>query len=136
MESSKAYVVPLGRLLLSSLFIWAGYTKLFVFGPAGTIGFFTKAGVPIPEVAAWVAIIVELVGGILLLIGFQARWVALVLAIWCLVTGFAYHLPSTAMMHDMIHFYKNLVMAGGLLYVFAFGAGGISVDQGMGMQKA
>ena len=136
MESWKTYLVPLGRLLLSSLFIWAGYTKLFVFGPAGTAAFFTKAGVPIPEVAAWIAIIVELVGGILLLIGWQTRWVALVLAIWCLITGFAYHLPATAMMHDMTHFYKNLVMAGGLLYVTAFGAGGISVDEGMGMQKA
>lgn len=134
MESWKTYLAPLGRLLLSSLFIWAGYTKLFVFGAAGTAAFFTKAGVPIPEVAAWVAIIVELVGGILLLIGFQARWVALVLAIWCLVTAFAYHLPATAMMHDMTHFYKNLSIAGGLLYVTAFGAGGISVDEGM--QKA
>jgi putative oxidoreductase len=136
MDNAKTYLVPLGRLLLAALFIYAGYTKLFVFGPAGTAGFFTKAGVPVPELAAWVAIIVELVGGILLLIGLQTRWVALVLCVWCLITGFAYHLPDTAMMHDMNHFYKNLGLAGGFLYVFAYGAGALSVDRAMGMDKA
>jgi putative oxidoreductase len=136
MDNAKTYLVPLGRLLLASLFIYAGYTKLFVFGPGGTAGFFTKAGVPIPELAAWVAIIVELVGGILLLIGLQTRWVALALCIWCLITAFAYHLPDTAMMHDMNHFYKNLGLAGGFLYVFAYGAGAISVDRATGMEKA
>lgn len=136
MENSRIYAVPLGRILLSALFIWAGCTKLFVFGPAGTAGFFAKAGVPIPELAAWVAIIVELVGGILILIGWQARWTALALCIWCLITGLAYHLPATAMMHDMTHFYKNLGLAGGFLYIFAFGAGAFSVDRAMGMDKA
>jgi putative oxidoreductase len=135
MDNAKNYLVPLARLFLAALFIYAGYTKLFVFGPAGTAGFFTKAGVPVPELAAWVAIIVELVGGILLLIGLQTRWVALVLCIWCLITGFAYHLPAAAMMHDMNHFYKNLGLAGGFLYVFVYGAGALSVDRAMGMEK-
>ncbi|MDE1971677.1 MAG: DoxX family protein [Hyphomicrobiales bacterium] len=75
MDNLKIYAAPLGRLLLAGLFIWAGYTKLFVFGPEGTAQFFTKIGAPIPELANWIAIIVELVGGILLLIGFQTRWV-------------------------------------------------------------
>jgi putative oxidoreductase len=136
MDSAKTYLVPLGRLFLAGLFIWAGYTKLFVFGPGGTAQFFTKAGVPIPELAAWVAIIVELIGGILILIGLWTRWVALALCIWCLITGFAYHLPATAMMHDMTHFYKNLGLAGGFLYVFAYGAGALSVDGATGMEKA
>ena len=111
-------------------FIWAGYTKLFVFCAAGTAAFFAKAGVPLPEVALDHDP-VELVGGILPLIGFQARWVALALAIWCLITGFAYHLPAHRdARHDPL--YKNLVMAGGLLYVTAFGAGRKSVDQATG----
>jgi putative oxidoreductase len=128
MDDARKYAVPLGRLLLSSLFIWAGYTKLVVFGPGGTAGYFASNGVPLPEVAAWIAIIVELVGGILILIGLQTRWVALALAIWCLITAFGFHLPAGSKMHDMIHFYKNLSMAGGFLYVFAYGAGMWSVD--------
>ena len=63
----------------------------------------------------------------MILVGFQTRWVALVLAIFCLITGFGVHLP-TGDANDMIHFYKNLVMAGGFLYVFAHGAGALSVD--------
>jgi putative oxidoreductase len=136
MHSWKTNLVPLGRLLLASLFIYAGCTKLFVFGPGGTAQFFTKAGVPIPELSAWIAIIVELIGGIMILIGLQTRWVALALCIWCLITGFGYHLPATALMHDMNHFYKNLGLAGGFLYVVAYGAGGLSVDRALGVEKA
>jgi putative oxidoreductase len=136
MDDLRSYAVPLGRLLLSSLFIWAGYTKLFGFGPVGTAGYFADNGVPLPEVGAWIAIVVELVGGIMILIGLQARWVALALAIWCLITGFGWHLPAGSKMHDMINFYKNLSMAGGFLYVFAYGAGSLSVDQAIGTDKA
>jgi putative oxidoreductase len=136
MESWKTYVTLLGRIFLSGLFVWAGYTKLFVFGPAGTAQFFTKAGVPIPEAAVWVAIIVELIGGLMILVGLQTRWVALALAIWCLITGFGFHLPAEAMMHDMTLFYKNLAMAGGFLYVLAYGPGAISIDRATGIDKA
>jgi putative oxidoreductase len=136
MDNLKTYAVPLGRLLLASCFIWAGYTKLFVFGPEGTAQFFAKVGAPMPELANWIAIVVELGGGIMILVGLQTRWVALVLAIWCLVTAFGFHLPGSAAMHDMQHFYKNLTMAGGFLYVFAFGAGIWSIDRATGMEKA
>jgi putative oxidoreductase len=122
MDNLKTYSVPLGRLLMSSLFIWAGYTKLFVFGPSGTAGYFASVHIPIPDVAAWIVIIIEIIGGLMILVGFQTRWVALVLAIFCLITGFGVHLP-VGDQANMINFYKNLVMAGGFLYVFAFGAG-------------
>lgn len=135
MDNLKNYAAPLGRLLLSSLFIYAGFTKLFVFGPEGTAQFFAKAGALMPEISNWIAIIVELIGGIMILIGLQTRWVALILAIWCFVTGFGFHLPASAMMHDMNHFYKNLAIAGGFLYVFAFGAGIWSIDRATGMEK-
>ena len=75
----------------------------------------------------WIVIIIELIGGLMILVGFQARWVALVLALFCLVTGFGIHLP-VGDQANMINFYKNLVMAGGFLYVVAYGAGAISVD--------
>ena len=135
MESWRTYLAPLGRLLMSSLFIVSGYTKLFVSGPGGTARYIASMRIPLPELAAWLAIIVELVGGILILVGFQTRWVALVLAIWCLVTGFAVHLP-VGDVPNMINFYKNLVMAGGFLFVASYGPGGISVDQATGMERA
>jgi putative oxidoreductase len=127
MENLKTYAVPLGRLLLASLFIWAGYTKLFVFGPGGTAKYFASEHVPIPEITAWIVIVIELIGGLLILVGFQTRWVALVLAIFCLITGFGVHLP-VGDLANMTNFYKNLAMAGGFLYVFAYGAGALSID--------
>jgi putative oxidoreductase len=127
MDGLTNYAKPLGRLLMSSLFIWAGYTKLFVFGPTGTAGYFKSVNIPAPDVMAWVVIVIELIGGLLILVGFQTRWVALALAIFCLITGFAVHLP-VGDQANMTHFYKNLALAGGFLYIFASGAGALSVD--------
>jgi putative oxidoreductase len=122
-----------GRLLLCSLFIWAGYAKLV--NPGGTTRDFVAAGVPAAALMVWVAIVIELVGGLCLLVGFQARWVGLALAVWSLITGFAVHLsaglhsPDAMVAYDnMIHFYKNLGLAGGMLYLAAFGAGPLSID--------
>jgi putative oxidoreductase len=126
MEKFKEYLAPVGRVLMSSLFIWSGFGKLM--NVNGTIQALDgRYHLPLPEVVAWIAIIVELVGGLAILVGFKARWVAVVLAAWCLITGFAIHLP-VGDVPNMINFYKNLVMAGGFLYVVAYGAGGISID--------
>jgi putative oxidoreductase len=125
MDNLRTYAVPLGRLLLSAVFIWAGIGKLM--DPAGTAGYFAHVNIPAPAVAVWIAIIIELIGGLMILVGFQTRWAALVLAIFCVITGFGVHLP-VGDLANMTHFYKNLAMAGGFLYVFAFGAGTWSVD--------
>jgi putative oxidoreductase len=125
MENLKTYLVPIGRLLMSSLFIWAGVGKLM--NPKGTAQFFASVHIPVPDVAVWVVIVIELIGGLLILVGFQTRLVAAILAIYCLVTGFGVHLPAGGL-ENMTSFYKNLVMAGGFLYVVAHGAGAISVD--------
>src|ERR1700722_12331567 len=129
MDGLQTYAKPLGRLLMSSLFIWAGYTKLFVFGPTGKSKYFASVHIPIPDIAAWVVIIIEIIGGLMILVGYQTRWVALALAIFCLITGFGVHLP-VGDQANMTNFYKNLAMAGGFLYVFAAGAGALSVDGG------
>jgi putative oxidoreductase len=133
MDNIARYLPPLARLLLSSLFIWAGYAKLMA--PSVTAQYF--AGIPAPGLMVWVAVIVELVGGLAILVGLKARLVAAILAVWCLVTGFAVHFVAAsssadpmAAYNDMIHFYKNMVMAGGFLYVIAFGAGALSFDNG------
>jgi putative oxidoreductase len=125
MENAKTWLTPLGRLLLASLFVWAGFGKLM--NPGGTAQYFSSLNVPVPNIAVWVVMIIELVGGLMLLVGFQARWVALALAVFCLITGFAIHLPGGDL-PNMINFYKNLSITGGLLYVAAYGAGYLSVD--------
>jgi putative oxidoreductase len=133
MDNLRSYAVPLGRLLLSSLFIWAGFGKLM--NPSGTAQYFAQMNIPSPDVTVWIVLIIELLGGLAVLLGFWTRWAALILAIFCVVTAFAVHLPI-ADQPNMIHFYKNLAMAGGFLYVFAYGAGMWSVDRATGMEKA
>ena len=135
MDRAAPYLSAFGRLLLSSLFVWAGYEKLT--DPGGTAQEFAAAGLPAPAVMVWVAIVIELIGGLAILVGLKARWVAALLAIWCLATGLAVHLGTARAATDpmvaidnMIHFYKNLGLAGGFLYVIAFGAGAISFDNG------
>jgi putative oxidoreductase len=126
MEAMKSYLPPLGRLLMSSLFIWAGLHKLM--NPSGTAQYFASAHIPVPQVATWVVIAIEVLGGLAILVGYQTRWAAAVLAVFCLVTGFGVHLP-VGDQANMINFYKNLVMAGGFLYVVAYGPGSISIDK-------
>jgi putative oxidoreductase len=133
MENLQAYLPALGRLLLSGLFIWGGYGKLRNLG--GTVQYFASNHVPVPGLAVWVAIVVEFVGGIALLLGFETRWVAGVLAIWSVITGFAVHLATAlsstealVAYDNKIHFYKNLAIAGGLLLVVTYGAGELSID--------
>lgn len=115
----------LGRILLSIIFITGGLGKLAAAGP--TIAYIGSHGLPFPELAYYVSVIVELGGGLLVLFGFQARLAALVLAGWCVVTGvlFHYHPGDQG---QMINYYKNLAMAGGFLQLLALGAGAWSVD--------
>lgn len=125
MDNFKTYLVPLGRVLMSSLFIWAGIGKLMNRG--GTAQYFAHANIPVPEVTVWIVMIIELIGGLAILVGFKTRWVAAVLAIFCLITAFGVHLPAGDT-PNMVNFYKNLVMAGGFLYVVAYGGGTLSID--------
>jgi putative oxidoreductase len=126
-HTTRDYLPALGRLLLCSLFIWDGVLQLR--DPAGTVQYFTSLNVPSPQIAVWVSIAVHLLGGIGILIGFMTRWAAALLILLCLGTAFGVHLPAGDM-ENMTNFYKNLVMAGGLLYVIAYGPGAMSLDKG------
>lgn len=120
----------LGRILLAWLFIPAGWSKIAGF--AGVVGYISSKGVPMPEVAAALAIAIELGLGILLLVGWQARWAALGLAIFVAVITPIFHnfwaVPEAQKMTQMQAFWKNWAVVGGLLFVHAFGPGGWSVD--------
>jgi putative oxidoreductase len=124
----------LGRLLLSLLFITAGYGKLTHF--TGTAGYIASHGLPVPELATVVAIVVELGGGLAVLFGFWTRYVAIVMAVFSVVTGLFFHnywaLPADQVANMQIHFWKNVSIAGGFLSLAAFGAGAFSIDAKMG----
>jgi len=123
---SEKYVLLLARLLMSSLFIWDGLLQLR--NPSGTAQYLAKVHVPVPDLAIWISIPIHLIGGFALLLGFRTRWAAALLALVCLGTAFGVHLPEGDAA-NMIHFYKNLVMAGGFIYVMTYGGGGISIDK-------
>src|SRR3984893_19375047 len=85
------------------------------------------AGLPVPPLAYAVAVAVELGGGLLLVAGYQARVVATALALFSIAAAASFH-SNFADQNQMIHFLKNVMMAGGLLQIAAFGAGAISLD--------
>lgn len=125
-------VAAIGRVLLSAIFIWAGFGKIG--DPAGTMHYIASAGMPVPSAAYVVAVLVELGGGLALLLGWQARAAGLVLAIFSVVTAAVFHSHFADHMNQ-IQFMKNLAMAGGLLQVTAYGAGAISVDAMLGGRR-
>jgi putative oxidoreductase len=115
----------LGRILMSAIFVMGGLSKLLAF--AGMQQAFGKMGLPVPALALTVAIVIELAGGLALLVGFATQPVAVVLGLWCVATALVAH-THFADQNMQIHFMKNLAMAGGFAYVAVFGAGSISID--------
>ena len=126
MQQSKNLVLLVARILMCSLFIWDG--TLQVRNPAAAAGYFDSVGVPLANIAVWPSIALHLLAGAAILVGFKTRWAAALLALFCLATAFGVHLPAGDL-DNMTHFYKNLVMAGGFLYVVIFGAGAFSLDR-------
>lgn len=77
------------RLLMVTLFLPAGISKLTGF--AGTVGYISSVGLPLPAVGAAIALTVEIVGSLALLAGFGTRIAAIVLAGFTLVASFFFH---------------------------------------------
>jgi len=119
------YLPLAGRLLIGLPFTMSGLGKLGAYGP--TTQMIGAVGLPFPALAFAVAVAVELGGGILLIAGFQTRFVAIVLAAFSFATAVFFH-ANFADQNQMIHFLKNVMIAGGLLQIAAFGAGGFSID--------
>jgi putative oxidoreductase len=124
MDSTR-YISFAGRLLIGLLFAMGGLSKLAAYGP--TTATIAAAGLPVPPLAFVVAVLVELGGGLLLIAGYQVRLAATALAVFCFVTAVSFH-SNFADQNQMIHFLKNVMMAGGLLQIVAFGAGALSLD--------
>ena len=118
------------RLLLAALFLPAGLSKLFGF--AGTVGYVASVGLPLPLLGAVLAVALEVLGGLALIVGYQTRWAALLMALFTVAAGGLFHnfwaAPAEAFQVQQIMFMKNLAIAGGLLALTAFGPGAMSLD--------
>ncbi len=123
--ASNNTLLLLARILLAIIFIWAGYGKLMSL--TGTAGYFTSLGIPAASIVAPLTGLVELIGGLLILVGFQTRYAALVLAIFTIAAALVAHL-NFGDRGQTIHLTKNLAIAGGFLALIAAGAGSYSMD--------
>ncbi|ASL48052.1 Inner membrane protein YphA [Burkholderia sp. AD24] len=130
-ENQKDGIILVARVLLMVLFVMFGWSKLTGF--SGTVAYMTSSGAPVPELSAVIAVVMEFVVGIALLVGFFTRPLALLLAVYTLGTaiiGHHYWNMTGAMQYDnMIHFYKNISIIGGLLLLAVTGAGKYSIDR-------
>jgi len=124
-SDTSAYVAATGRLLLAAIFVWSGIGK--VLDPASSLGYISSVGLPFAEVGLGIATLVEILGGVALVIGYRTRLVATGLALFSIATALLFH-SALGDQNQFIHFMKNVAMAGGLLQVAAFGAGRVGLD--------
>lgn len=121
-----------GRILIALIFLLSGFGKIAGF--EGTVGYIASKGLPLPQLAAIGAIIVEVAGGIFLIIGWKARWAAAAMLVFTAIAAVIFHnfwaVPPDQAQNQMIHFMKNISMVGGLLFVVIHGSGALSVDGG------
>ena len=125
MSKTSDAVAAAGRLLIGALFLLSGFSKLAA--PAATQAHIAAAGLPAPVIAFSLALLVEVVGGLLLIAGFKTRTMAAGVAVFTVATAVVFH-SRFADQNQMIHFLKNIAITGGLLQVAAFGAGRWSID--------
>jgi putative oxidoreductase len=128
--NTQGFPVVVARVLLALMFVLAGFGKLT--GLEGTAGYIASKGLPMPMVLAVAVGALELVAGVMLIVGWQARWAALALAVFTVVASVIFHnywaMPAEQQLMQQLMFMKNLAVTGGLLLVFAFGAGALSLD--------
>ena len=123
MNTVQTLSAPLGRLLIALIFVISGVGKLGSY--AGTQGYMESMGVPgmlLPLVIA-----LELLGGLAIILGWQTRLVAFLLAGFCIVSAVLFH-GNIGDQMQQIQFLKNLGLAGGFLFLVAHGAGAWSLD--------
>ena len=121
----RDFALLAARLLIAVLFLVAAFNKLV--GYAGVVGYFRKLGLPEPGVLAPAVIGFEVLAGLLILVGYQTRIVALLIAGFCIVSGVLGH-SQIADPNNLNHLLKNFAIAGGALALYASGAGAKSLD--------
>ena len=128
MDAISKWAQVVGRVALGMIFLVSGLGKLA--GWRGTVAYAASKGVP--EILLGIATVLELVGGVSIVVGFKARWGALALLIFLVPVTLVVHnfwaVPVEQQQLEMAHFLKNLAIGGGLLIVLGRGAGAFSID--------
>jgi putative oxidoreductase len=131
MSKFQPWGLLVGRLMLAYIFVISGYGKIAGF--AGTAKFMAAKGLPLVEPLLVGTIIIELVGGLMLAVGWKARWAAWAFFLWMIPVTLVFHaywaVPPEQVMAQTIQFQKNLAIMGGMLYVAFMGPGRLSVDK-------
>jgi putative oxidoreductase len=130
-SAAQSQMLLVGRVLLGLLFLVVGIRIILAY--SGNIGYFTRLGFPAPEVMTVLAIIIEIGGGALLILGWQTRRIAWLLMLFVLIATAMAHrfweFDAAQYANQMNHFLKNVAIIGGLLYVAVLGAGRLSLDE-------
>jgi putative oxidoreductase len=131
MSESPSNAVPfMGRILMSSVFLVFAVLKFTTF--SYYVGLASGKGMPLPAAAITAAAILELLGGLAILTGFQTRIVSWILFVYLIPTSILFHnywaLQGALRATMEAHFFKNMAIMGGLLFLAAFGAGPYSID--------
>ncbi len=125
----KQYGPLLGRILLSVIFIIAGINKITGF--EGTAGYMASKGLPMTEVLLVLTILIELGGGLMILLGWQARWGATAIFLFIIPVTLIFHpfwtFEGQEAMHQFHSFFKNLAIMGGMIFIMVFGSGPLSI---------
>lgn len=128
----QATAALVGRILLAIIFIKSGFGKITGF--EGTAAYMASKGLPMTQLLLVGTIVIELLGGIMLVVGYKARWAALAIFLWLIPTTLIFHkfwglADAKEAATQQIHFLKNITIMGGMLMVYAFGPGRYSVDK-------
>ena len=130
MLNDHRYTMLIGRILLGAIFLISGISKIA--DPQGTQQYMQAMGMTWATTLFYVgAIVIEVGGGLSLLLGYWTRAGALALMLFMIPTTLIFH-TNFGDQNQMIHFLKNLAMFGGLFYVAAYGAGPLSLDARLG----
>jgi putative oxidoreductase len=132
MRTQSDALALVGRILLGSIFVLSGFQKLMGF--SGLITQIAGKGLPMPEVLAVLTIVIELGAGLLLVIGWKARWAAFLIFLFIIPVSLTFHnfwtMEGAQAAMNKIQFMKNVSIMGGMLLAAAFGPGRYSVDKG------
>jgi putative oxidoreductase len=124
-NSAMAAIQLTGRILIGAIFLLSGASKIAQ--PAATIDAITAVGLPLPELGLVIAILVETVVTAAFIAGYRTRLMAAILVAYCFATAIFFH-NQWSDLNQLMHFLKNMAMAGGLLQIAALGAGRFSLD--------
>lgn len=130
MQNDHAYSTLVGRILMAAIFLMSGLGKIA--DPQGTQHYMQAMGMTWGTTFFYLgAILIEVGGGLSLLLGYWTRAGAAALLLFLIPTTLIFH-ANFSDQNQMIHFLKNVAMFGGLFYIASFGAGPLSLDARFG----